>query len=212
MSKKSKWLWVFIGIIAILAVGLTVYLTQNRSGSTPDGDPSVSNSPSDPANPADPPDPADPAEEEPSPLPTPADLDTTSVDSSVPAEEAAETLVDQLTTVLPQDGVIGDDLQAIADEALADQLQALAYEYADYGWEAIGQVKVLSVDVVETDSESYQVLACLDSSELKVTDQGGHQVNSEDSTPTMNLFTMEEREGHWVLTDQTFPEELNCGD
>ncbi len=136
---------------------------------------------------------------------------TAPIDVTIPIDaidhafaRSAEVLAAPADTIDPSD--------SLANTALED-LQATAEEwnllgYTQEGTPVISDVQVLKVSETGT---TMQVLACVDSSTVRVLDENGAEV-SDDQAPTRSrsLFDLEFIDGKWKVTHQSFPENPEC--
>ncbi|MDO4898064.1 MAG: hypothetical protein Q3965_02040 [Rothia sp. (in: high G+C Gram-positive bacteria)] len=105
-------------------------------------------------------------------------------------------------------------LEAVATDSALDQYIATATEYAMNGWRVEGAPAVVGTPKVadgEYKSQQAKILeVCLDSSEVKVLDPKGKQINSSQSTRSLNIFTLIENNGEWKIASQDFPNNADC--
>ncbi len=102
---------------------------------------------------------------------------------------------------------------SVAGRALA-QLKSQAAELASNGQHLAGRPRVVRVTVTRRTKSpaAMTVAACLDNSPVQVINRSGHQVPRSPSARrhTLNLLELVQRNGKWVVTDQTFPADPDC--
>lgn len=140
-----------------------------------------------------------------------AQPNSSSIDVTIPTDSVEQALT-RTSEVLaaPADAIEPGD--ALASTALED-LQATAEEwgllgYRQEGREVISDVQVLSVSDT---GETMEVMACVDSSDVRVLDENGKEVADEQSPPrSRSIFELQFIDGKWKVTNQSFPEDPEC--
>lgn len=141
------------------------------------------------------------------------------VDTSTAGELSPDgsTAQDSSTATEPTSYVSAEtisQLEAITTGSALDQYIAAAAEYAMSGWRVEGSSKVVSTPKVadgEYNGQKAKILeVCLDSSQIKVFDASGTQVNSAQATRTLNIFTLVEDNGEWKIASHDFPNNADC--
>lgn len=106
------------------------------------------------------------------------------------------------------------DLEAVTVGSALDQYIATATEYALSGWHVEGSSQVVGTprladgDYRGQDAKILEV--CLDSSDVKVLDSAGNQVNSTQIPRSLNIFTLIEDNGEWKIASHDFPNNADC--
>lgn len=123
------------------------------------------------------------------------------------AEQAAE----EPEYVSPE---VTAQLEEAAVGGALDQYLATAMEYAQAGWRVEGSSKVVgSPKLAEGDyqGQAAKILeVCLDSSDVKVLDQAGNTVSSDQHPRSLNIFTLVEEGGSWKIASHDFPNDADC--
>jgi hypothetical protein len=92
-------------------------------------------------------------------------------------------------------------------------LLAMRREYASKNYHVVGRPEVVQQQVIrhQTHPERLVVAACLDNSGVKVLDSKDEPVaTSPGPQRVMNLLTLEQRDGRWVVTRTTLPDDPTC--
>lgn len=142
-----------------------------------------------------------------------------------PVETSAEELAPDGSTA-QEDGTASADpssrvstatisqLEAITTGSALDQYIASAAEYAMNGWHVEGSSKVVGTPKVADGQYNGQVAkileVCLDSSQVKVLNSSGAQVNTAQATRSLNIFTLVEDNGAWKIASHDFPNNADC--
>lgn len=105
-------------------------------------------------------------------------------------------------------------LEAITTGSALDQYIASAAEYAMNGWHVEGSSKVVGTPKIadgQYNGQAAKILeVCLDSSQVKVLNSSGTQVNSGQATRSLNIFTLIEDNGEWKIASHDFPNNADC--
>lgn len=134
-----------------------------------------------------------------------------SIDVTIPTDSVEQALA-RTSEVLaaPTDAFEPGD--ALASTALED-LQATAEEWGLLGYRQEGQGVVSDVQVltVGDTGETMEVLACIDSSDVRVLDENGKEVADEQAPArSRSIFELTFIDGKWKVTNQSFPEDPEC--
>ena len=102
---------------------------------------------------------------------------------------------------------------ALTGSALA-QVRNQSAELADLGQRVVGRPRVLSSVVTSrtTSPPRMTVAVCLDNSRVRVVGTDGRTVRQPASVkrPTLNILSLAQQGGTWVVTGQTFPDDPDC--
>ena len=198
----------------------------------PSDDPS--NSPSD--DPSDSPsdDPSDaPGTSTPGPDPTDSPSPTDPPESGAPSggavstapgeldEEEASELITLAVAPVPEsvttDSQLSDSLCDVAIDAYAEELEAQWLELSSQGWSMSGEPTVAELDITTLDDTSSpvtaEVSACIDSSDMRMTDADGELIGDQSATMprALHLFTMVQADdGTWRVAAHSFPDDPRC--
>lgn len=132
-------------------------------------------------------------------------------------ESALQTELAVLGNTTDRAAVLGS-LQAdtsVTANPFTESLKAAAQEYDAMGWRQTGAPRVEWVELLTRDEDatppSVQVLACLDSSGVDVTDEQGNSLRGA-ATPTRSaqVLTLVDDEQGWKVIGATFPEDPEC--
>ncbi|HCN40617.1 MAG TPA: hypothetical protein DIS77_10065 [Rothia sp.] len=107
-----------------------------------------------------------------------------------------------------------DELKKTTTGSALDQYVATATEYAMSGWRVEGTSQVVGNPRL-TDGEyegqpSKLLEVCLDSSDVKVLNVAGTQMNPTGQPRSLNIFTLIEDHGAWKIASQDFPNNADC--
>ncbi len=128
---------------------------------------------------------------------------------------------DDVTSVLPEviektSSVLATpeqefDLSEVFAETALEGLQAEAAELETLGLHQEGSPTVENPQIVSSEGEDGPLVlsACIDSSSVKYLNEDGEEPTTGSESPqrSLMLFTFVRRDGHWLLTYQTFPED-----
>lgn len=82
------------------------------------------------------------------------------------------------------------------------------------GWRVEGSSKVVGTPKIADGTYKGQkakiLEVCLDSSQVKVLGSSGTQMNSTQSTRSLNIFTLIEDNGQWKIASHDFPNNADC--
>jgi hypothetical protein len=135
-------------------------------------------------------------------------------------EPVDETVADDLLTDFvvtaaalvadPEAGI--DSISTVAAGAIVAELESERLELEVNEFSKVGTPKVESVEVLEQTETTATVQACIDSSDVKVVDADGNEVNSPGGTSprALNIFSLELRDGSWIVVARTFPNDPQC--
>jgi len=100
-----------------------------------------------------------------------------------------------------------DDLVA---GAAREAVLAQAAEYADNGWQVSGEPRIVRM-VVRPRGDLLRVRACVDQSDVVVTDATGKKLpRGAQGDRTWMVLTLSPVDKGWRVTDQTFPDHPDC--
>lgn len=107
-----------------------------------------------------------------------------------------------------------DELKKTTTGSALDQYVATATEYAMSGWRVEGTSQVVGNPRL-TDGEyeghpAKLLEVCLDSSDVKVLNVAGTQMNPTGQPRSLNIFTLIEDHGAWKIASQDFPNNADC--
>jgi hypothetical protein len=192
-------------VAALLLTGCSADPDDDRAHDDPRGTPSTT--PSSSAATAAPPQSSVSAQAQ-TGRPTPrTDVPSEAADA---ASEAATGFADAIGAALadPDQELPGDiGVSGAAREAL----RAQAEEYELSGWRITGRPRVVSVEVYERADDRMVIGACLDNSPVSVVDRTGAEVpGSGNDGPTLNILTLADEDGRWVIVGSTFPADPDC--
>lgn len=197
---------IFIALCATLAFLLAAGMVLFRSGESTQAESAPSG--------ADRPESADSAQSAQSADGAPlahAQKNTASIDVTIPTD-AIDHAFSRTAEVLAAPADTFDPGDSLANTALED-LQATAEEWNLLGYTQEGKPEVSDVQVLKVGDTgtTMQVLACVDSSNVRVLDENGSEV-SDEQAPTRSrfLFDLEFIDGKWKVTHQSFPENPEC--
>lgn len=113
------------------------------------------------------------------------------------------------------DGASTESLDVVADDAALAAIESQVHEYQVLGWSQVGTPEIVSTEIVALDDDAdpptARVQVCLDHSTVQVLDsQGVSMVDESAPMRTLQLWTLEQTDGVWVLVDQTFPDDPTC--
>lgn len=206
--------WAFLGVVIVALLSLGAWLVSNdQSADSPTTGPGSSTSSTgataedEPADPTDS-DTADPTGSAPSG--SGAGDALAAVPAAESAESAGEALIGQWTALSPQDSA-SLDLSIIAGELVQAEFASLASEYSDHGWTRSGTPMVVWTEVVDETQATATVHACIDATNVVVTDAGGN-VASEGQPPTLTIYHLSQDGDRWVLDSFTFPDDPDCAE
>lgn len=107
-----------------------------------------------------------------------------------------------------------DELEKATTGSAFDQYLATATEYAMSGWKVEGTAKVVGTPKLadgEYEGQPAKLLeVCLDSSDVKVLNVAGTQMNPTGQPRSLNIFTLIEDNGEWKIASQDFPNNADC--
>lgn len=107
-----------------------------------------------------------------------------------------------------------DELKKTTTGSALDQYVATATEYAMSGWKVEGTSKVVGNPRLtdgEYEGQPAKLLeVCLDSSDVKVLNVAGTQMNPTGQPRSLNIFTLIEDHGAWKIASQDFPNNADC--
>lgn len=107
-----------------------------------------------------------------------------------------------------------DELEKITTGSALDQYLATATEYAMSGWKVEGTSRVVGNPKLadgEYEGKPAKLLeVCLDSSDVKVVNVAGTQMNPAGQPRSLNIFTLIEDHGAWKIASQDFPNNADC--
>lgn len=191
-------------LAVVLLAGCGGSRDDDQDGS-PDPDRNPPTSASDQAAPDEPTDRSSVLDQAETARPTPVDVPREVAER---ATDAASDFTDAIVGALVRPGAPVSDLVAgTAREALLAQAQ----EYQQSGLRLRGRPEVLSVEVYESTDDRLVLGACIDDSRVRVVDRKGQVVSgSADRPPTLNLLTVDEVDGRWVVVDSSFPADPDC--
>ncbi len=105
-----------------------------------------------------------------------------------------------------------DVATGVTGTALA-QLTNQAAELAESGRRVVGKPIIVRSVITgrTTNPATMTVSVCLDTSRVKLLDRSGRTVSG-GSAParTRNILTLVQRDGRWLVSGQTFPDNPNC--
>lgn len=107
-----------------------------------------------------------------------------------------------------------DELKKTTTGSALDQYVATATEYAMSGWRVEGTSQVVGNPRLtdgEYEGQPAKLLeVCLDSSDVKVLNVTGTQMNPTGQPRSLNIFTLIEDHGAWKIASQDFPNNADC--
>lgn len=107
-----------------------------------------------------------------------------------------------------------DELKKTTTGSALDQYVATATEYAMSGWRVEGTSQVVGNPRLtdgEYEGQPAKLLeVCLDSSDVKVLNVAGTQMNPTGQPRSLNIFTLIEDHGAWKIASQDFPNNADC--
>lgn len=107
-----------------------------------------------------------------------------------------------------------DELKKTTTGSALDQYVATATEYAMSGWRVEGTSQVVGnprlADGEYEGQPSKLLEVCLDSSDVKVLNVAGTQMNPTGQPRSLNIFTLIEDHGAWKIASQDFPNNADC--
>lgn len=107
-----------------------------------------------------------------------------------------------------------DELKKTTTGSALDQYVATATEYAMSGWRVEGTSQVVGNPRLtdgEYEGQPAKLLeVCLDSSDVKVVNVAGTQMNPAGQPRSLNIFTLIEDHGAWKIASQDFPNNADC--
>lgn len=107
-----------------------------------------------------------------------------------------------------------DELKKTTTGSALDQYVATATEYAMSGWKVEGTSQVVGNPRLtdgEYEGQPAKLLeVCLDSSDVKVLNVAGTQMNPTGQPRSLNIFTLIEDHGAWKIASQDFPNNADC--
>lgn len=107
-----------------------------------------------------------------------------------------------------------DELKKTTTGSALDQYVATATEYAMSGWRVEGTSQVVGNPRLtdgEYEGQPAKLLeVCLDSSDVKVLNVAGKQMNPTGQPRSLNIFTLIEDHGAWKIASQDFPNNADC--
>lgn len=114
----------------------------------------------------------------------------------------------------PRDWAGNDDVHVpgVAGSALSDLL-VTSEEYARNGWRVVGEPRVVAQQVVRRvdDVGGVVVRVCIDNSDVHVEEEDGTTVpHSSGRGRTLNVVTVSELDGEWVVTSQRVARRPDC--
>ncbi|MBW9210762.1 hypothetical protein KV100_13970 [Mumia sp. zg.B21] len=146
----------------------------------------------------------------PSPAPLPADADP---------DVRVEQLVDETARVLAAPTGVDDStldrLATIARDSALGEVRAALQEYEANGWRQKGRPRLVDVTVgrLRKNGTVVMVRACVDSSRMKLLDEGGNDLLAGKSADrALNVYRLE-REGTsapWLVVAHRFPDDASC--
>lgn len=105
-------------------------------------------------------------------------------------------------------------LEAVTTGSAFNQYIATANEYAMNGWQVEGSSHIVGTPKVaegEYMGQKAKLLeVCLDSSQVKVLNSAGTQVNPTQISRSLNIFTLIEDNGEWKIASHDFPNNADC--
>lgn len=133
------------------------------------------------------------------------------IDVTIPTDTVEQALA-RISEVLaaPEDDVEPGD--ALANTAL-EELHATAEEWGLLGYRQEGRTVLSDVQVlrVSDTGESMEVLACVDSGDIRILDENGKEVADEQAPArSRSVFELRFIDGKWKVTNQSFPEDPEC--
>lgn len=140
-----------------------------------------------------------------------AQANNSAIDVTIPTDTVEQALAHSSEVLAaPEDAI--EPGNALASTALED-LQATAEEWGLLGYRQEGQAVLSDVTVlnVSDTGETMEVLACVDSSNVRVVDENGKEVSDEQAPArSRSIFELQFIEGKWKVTNQSFPEDPEC--
>lgn len=107
-----------------------------------------------------------------------------------------------------------NELKKTTTGSALDQYVATATEYAMSGWKVEGTSRVVGNPRLadgEYEGQPAKLLeVCLDSSDVKVVNVAGTQMNPAGQPRSLNIFTLIEDHGAWKIASQDFPNNADC--
>ncbi|MGM1017106.1 MAG: hypothetical protein ACQEW8_06160 [Actinomycetota bacterium] len=192
-------LWVALGAIVLGAVGAIIaFALMNGDGG--DAAPSASPTPTVTATPA--------------PAADPTETGELDEESAVDAIETA--LAAPFATVGTSDD-LAELLKNVAVDAYAAELEAQWQELISQGWTIDGSPSLVSAEVTDLDADAdtptASVTACVDSSEVTISDAAGDQIGDPAATEprALHLFTLiQGSDDVWRISAHGFPNDPTC--
>lgn len=197
--RRTMILWVALGAIVLGAVGAIIaFALMNGDGG--DAAPSASPTPTVTATPA--------------PAADPTETGELDEESAVDAIETA--LAAPFATVGTSDD-LAELLKNVAVDAYAAELEAQWQELISQGWTIDGSPSLVSAEVTDLDAgagtPTASVTACVDSSEVTISDAAGDQVGDPAATEprALHLFTLiQGSDDVWRISAHSFPNDPTC--
>lgn len=136
-------------------------------------------------------------------------------------EEEASELITLAVAPVPEsvstDSQLSDSLSDVAIDAYAEELEAQWLELSTQGWSMSGEPTVAELDITTLDDTSTpvtaEVSACIDSSDMRMTDADGELIGDQSATMprALHLFTMVQADdGTWRVAAHSFPDDPRC--
>lgn len=138
-------------------------------------------------------------------------VNTSPIDVTIPTDAVDQALT-RTSEVLAAPENTFEPGDALASTALED-LQATAEEWGLLGYRQEGKAVLSDVQVLTLSDtgEKMEVIACVDSSDVRIMDENGKEV-ADDQAParSRSIFELQFLDGKWKVTNQSFPEDPEC--
>ena len=136
-------------------------------------------------------------------------------------EDEASELITLAVAPVPEsvttDSQLSDALSDVAIDAYAEELEAQWLELSSQGWAMTGSPVVTELEISELDASSdpvtAEISACIDSSDVSMTDADGEPIGDPSATTprALHLFTMVQADdGSWRVAAHSFPDDPRC--
>ena len=132
-------------------------------------------------------------------------------------EDEASELIALAVAPVPESVTTDSQLSDVAIDAYAEELEAQWLELSSQGWAMTGSPVVAELEISELDASSdpvtAEISACIDSSDVSMTDADGEPIGDPSATMprALHLFTMVQADdGSWRVAAHSFPDDPRC--
>lgn len=187
-SRKRVFVGAGIASVVVLGAGAAALWLVPGQAEDPTTDPVVVVKPADPA-----------------PTTEPGEIEDTSATDVIAHVLAIP--IQPVETAEDLDTLMGN----VASGGYLRELESQWQELVANGWSVEGTPTVVSAEVTEASDSQATVVACVDSSNVRILDAAGVAIGAASTVRALNVYTLEQSgDGIWRITSHSFPNDPAC--